>query len=337
MSDQPGYSIIVPVYNGAETLARCLMPLVGQAYPRDRYEVIVVDDGSTDGSGEIAQQAGARVIALGSNRGRIVARNRGAGAAVFETLVFVDSRVLFPADGLRRIGEQAHLPQLFHVFTQGEGRGWFDRLFTLIRARYYRPPLPLDEVEAARQAPFLITPDNFTRAAKGTTALACPRDLWLACQPADQSRHAHDDTPILRAMADRVGLLRRFDLSVTYLQRERFRDVMRHLFLRGPRFASYYLRPGGPFYHLWLLAIGLGLTALAGLAMLWAAAGPALALGIAAGVSLLCLLSAALYLARRPSDVLLVLILLPLSGGAFGAGVLWGLLRAGRPDQERKP
>jgi len=48
------FSIIVPVYNGADTLPACLEALVGQTYPREQYEVIVVNDGSTDATPQIA-------------------------------------------------------------------------------------------------------------------------------------------------------------------------------------------------------------------------------------------------------------------------------------------
>jgi glycosyltransferase involved in cell wall biosynthesis len=328
----PCYSIIVPVYNGAETLADCLMRLTQQKYPADCYEVVVVDDGSTDDSAAIAERFPARLIRLGRNQGRIVARNTGAQAAAYDTLVFVDSRVLFPADGLRRIAEVEYLPQYFFVDARGEGRGWFNRMFVLIRRRYYRPPIPLIPEEAAQHGPFYLTPDNFERAAKGTTALACPRDLWLACQPENRSRHAHDDIPILRAMVAQKPLLKRNDITVTYLQRERMSDVLHHLFMRGPRFASYYLRRGGPLYGLWIAALAMALVGLAGLVVLAVLIGPGRTLLLALALALLLLFGAGLYLAARPSDVLLVMALLPPAAGVFIAGVVWGLLGAERRD-----
>ena len=49
-------SIIVPVYNVADYLPKCLDSLLAQNLPQNEYEIIVVNDGSTDNSGEIAQQ-----------------------------------------------------------------------------------------------------------------------------------------------------------------------------------------------------------------------------------------------------------------------------------------
>ncbi|HEC21577.1 MAG TPA: glycosyltransferase [Chloroflexi bacterium] len=320
------FSIIVPVYNGAETLARCLKPLVEQDYPEECYEVIVVDDGSTDRTSEIARSFPVRLIGLETNRGRVVARNTGARAARFDALLFVDSRVIFPTDGLRRLAEIPHLPQVFWVYTRGEGWGWFNRLFSLIRRRYYRPREPLTPEEASRRENFYLTPENFRRAAKGTTAFACPRGLWLVCQPEEQTRHTHDDTLILEKIVQHTPILRRYDLYVTYLQRERLKDAVVHLFGRGPRFASYYLCPGGAFYRIWLAALALVAVCLIGLTLLAFRFGPVSALAATAGVAFFLLMASALYLAERPSDVAIVILILPLVLGAFGMGVLWGKL-----------
>ena len=73
--------MIVPAYQAADSLGLCLDALNAQTVARDLYEVIVVDDGSTDGTGEIAQQAGAQVITQ-PNAGppRSAERRRRGGA-----------------------------------------------------------------------------------------------------------------------------------------------------------------------------------------------------------------------------------------------------------------
>jgi hypothetical protein len=83
---KPTLSFIVPVRNDAPRLARCLAT-IPQGSP---YEVIVVDNGSTDGSPDVARAAGARVLRL---TGGSVAelRNAGAAAAAGELLAFVDA------------------------------------------------------------------------------------------------------------------------------------------------------------------------------------------------------------------------------------------------------
>jgi GT2 family glycosyltransferase len=73
-------SVIIPVHNGGENLRLCLDALARSSRPPD--QLIVVDDASTDGSGELAQEFGARVLRLpGPPRGAALPRNRGVAMA----------------------------------------------------------------------------------------------------------------------------------------------------------------------------------------------------------------------------------------------------------------
>jgi lipopolysaccharide/colanic/teichoic acid biosynthesis glycosyltransferase/GT2 family glycosyltransferase len=86
----PPVSIIVPAYNAAATLPQCLAALADQDYPPGAYEVIVVDDGSTDDTAAIARAAGVQVITQ-PNAGPAAARNTGAAAATGDLLLFTDA------------------------------------------------------------------------------------------------------------------------------------------------------------------------------------------------------------------------------------------------------
>lgn len=91
MAEQiPPYSVIVPAYQAAGSLGPCLDALNAQTVARALYEVIVVDDGSTDDTGAIARRAGAQVITQ-PNAGAAAARNAGAAAARGEILLFTDA------------------------------------------------------------------------------------------------------------------------------------------------------------------------------------------------------------------------------------------------------
>jgi GT2 family glycosyltransferase len=79
--------VIVCSYNGARTLAECCAGLRALDYPN--YEVIVVDDGSTDTTASIARQYGYRVIST-ENRGLSSARNTGLAAASGEIVAYLD-------------------------------------------------------------------------------------------------------------------------------------------------------------------------------------------------------------------------------------------------------
>src|SRR6266550_4533001 len=83
----PKISVIVCTYNGRRTLWECLDGLVRLDYAN--YEVIVVNDGSTDGTEKIAAQYGFRLITT-ENRGLAAARNTGLQAATGEIVAYID-------------------------------------------------------------------------------------------------------------------------------------------------------------------------------------------------------------------------------------------------------
>lgn len=101
-------SIILPAKNEAEGLARTL-PAIAGVLPE--AEVIVVDDGSTDGTAEVARTAGARVLSSPYSMGNGAAIKRGAREATGEVLVFMD------ADG-------QHDPALIPVLLAKLGEGF---------------------------------------------------------------------------------------------------------------------------------------------------------------------------------------------------------------------
>jgi len=104
-------SVIVPVYNVAPYLERCLNSLIGQTL--HDIEIICVDDASTDNSLEILHQYAARdsrvhVIALGKNSGVATARNAGIDAACGEYLGFVDSDDFVDTNFYEKLYARAH-------------------------------------------------------------------------------------------------------------------------------------------------------------------------------------------------------------------------------------
>jgi GT2 family glycosyltransferase len=91
-------SVVIPSYNGLEYLKRCIPSLLDAiAYDGGGHEVIVVDNGSADGSVEYLAQVGdpVRVIALQDNIGFAPACNLGAGAARHDVLLFLNNDMYF--------------------------------------------------------------------------------------------------------------------------------------------------------------------------------------------------------------------------------------------------
>lgn len=101
MDNEALISVIIPVYNGAQTLRMCLEAILRSTYPC--YEIIVADDGSTDDSVAIARGFACTVLVAPSHRSAAAARNRAAAYARGELLFFTDADVLIGPDTLERI------------------------------------------------------------------------------------------------------------------------------------------------------------------------------------------------------------------------------------------
>jgi glycosyltransferase involved in cell wall biosynthesis len=99
----PFISVIVPVYNAERFLSRCLDALLSSSY--GSFEVIVVDDASTDDSVKISRKKGVEVLQMKSQSGPAAARNVGVRKARGEILFFVDSDVVVEKNALARVAE----------------------------------------------------------------------------------------------------------------------------------------------------------------------------------------------------------------------------------------
>jgi glycosyltransferase involved in cell wall biosynthesis len=97
-------SVIVPVYNGIEELQRCLAALAASHY--GDFEVLVVDDGSTQPVAPVVTAYGYRYLRLAGPGGPARARNHGAAHATGQCLVFIDADVCVHQDTLLRFVER---------------------------------------------------------------------------------------------------------------------------------------------------------------------------------------------------------------------------------------
>ena len=87
----PFVSVIVPVYNAKEMVGDCVESLLNQDYPKDRYEIIIVDNDSTDGTAEIIRRYPVQYLLEAGMHTSYAARNTGARKARGELLAFCDA------------------------------------------------------------------------------------------------------------------------------------------------------------------------------------------------------------------------------------------------------
>jgi glycosyltransferase involved in cell wall biosynthesis len=94
-------SVVIPAFNGGHNLDDCLSAVERLIVPP--HEVIVVDDGSTDGSIERAAARGVRILRTPAREGPAAARNLGAKVATGDGLFFLDADVCVHADAIDRV------------------------------------------------------------------------------------------------------------------------------------------------------------------------------------------------------------------------------------------
>lgn len=143
-------SVIIPCLNEAQNLPGTLDAVFSQDFPRNQFEVIVVDGGSEDGSPAIAEERGATV--LKTDRGVSRQRNAGATAAAGGYLVFLDGDCV-PAPGWLATGighlEEGGFPLAGGPIRSDESPGWAGRAW--------------DVHTSTRAARLMDEPDEFFR------------------------------------------------------------------------------------------------------------------------------------------------------------------------------
>jgi glycosyltransferase involved in cell wall biosynthesis len=107
----PTVSIIIGVYNGADTIAVCLESLLSQDYPTDAYDIIVVENGSTDNTTEIVERYPVRLY-HNSVRGLAAARMFGIARSEADIVVFTDADCIAASNWLSELVEPYTNPEI---------------------------------------------------------------------------------------------------------------------------------------------------------------------------------------------------------------------------------
>ena len=225
-------SVVIPVFNEAAHVGRTIAD-ARDAVDRSPFdgEIVVVDDGSTDLSGSVAEAAGASVIRQ-ANRGRFEARRAGLKAATGEYILFLDSRVTLTPGSLAFVSQHLDNGRVWNgdavMDVAGNPYGHFwDVVSALAFARYLDNP---------RTTSFGL--EEFDAFPKGTTCFFAPRLLLIDAFGAYEtryadSRHANDDTPLIRWIAERERIWISPGFACLYRPRRSFGGFVKHAFHRG--------------------------------------------------------------------------------------------------------
>jgi glycosyltransferase involved in cell wall biosynthesis len=248
-------SVVIPAHDEAEHLPATIDALVAAGARSDFVlELIVVDDGSTDGSAAAAETAVADRLPLKilarEQGGRFKARRAGVEAATSDWVLLLDARVRLHADSLWFLSV-CLTPESpvwnGHVVPQTRGNpfGAFGNVLVHIAwARYFDDPRPTS-----------YGLDDFDHFPKGTGCFLAPKELLLQSMDAfvprvSDWRLVSDDTQLIRWIAARQRIHLSPEFGCDYQPRTSLRAFVNNALYRGSTFLDGHGRTESRFYAL---------------------------------------------------------------------------------------
>ena len=101
MNNLPQISVIIVTHNSEPTIEGCINSLTSQSFPRKKFEIIIVDDGSNDRTVELAKKAEADLVintepcTIGTARNKGIEKARGTVLAFLDSVTFTNSSPAF--------------------------------------------------------------------------------------------------------------------------------------------------------------------------------------------------------------------------------------------------
>lgn len=311
------------VYNGDDTIDKAIRKIFQIDYPHDHFEIIVVDDHSTDSTYSILKsleeeakqlKINFQVLRNRHNLGRIKTRLKGFKRASFQRVLILDVRSMIEPNTLKKASKYSNNTSLISNYYTQKDNSLDDRILYLLRRRYYQPYW-------GRTAPIELTEKNFNKVPKGTGGFITNRDEFIHFSEMLEGRkNESDDTKIFRKYIENGKHITRVsDVKILYVNRNGIASL-KHLYHRGPRFVDYYFHKVPKYFRL----LALGHLVLGLLIITSAIVDPVIVLTIPL-LAFLVNLAISLYLAENVIDFLSVFFYFPVLAFAFYLGVLKGL------------
>jgi len=221
MSDRPHISVVVPFHNSECYLADCIESLLGQRDAGAAFEVILVDNGSTDGSASIAARFDDIIVLEEPVPGAYAARNTGIRHARAPVIAFTDSDCVVAPDWLRSIRDGMLAPAtaiLLGHCSYPSGASWALRLLGAYENA--KSDYVINRCEAAHHFAY-------------TNNMAVRASVFEEVGPFLEWKRAADSELLHRLASNRLDLrpVFRRSMKVTHMEFLRARDRARRLSL----------------------------------------------------------------------------------------------------------
>ncbi len=166
--------MIIPVFNAEDTLYRCVDAVISADYPKDDFEVIIVNNGSTDRTFRIATSYDVRVLGTRKNVKNIDAMNIGARNSRYDNLLFIDQRTIVKKDILKKLESLNTSPVISGELNIDKYRSGHDTFMYLIYSKLYNPHFP----QSRFGKELWISKKNFRRVSKNKAVLYIEKELF---------------------------------------------------------------------------------------------------------------------------------------------------------------
>ncbi len=234
------FSVVVPTHNRAATLARCLAGLEAQSHAE--REIIVVDDGGSDATAEVAAQFPVARLLRQEHAGPAAARNRGIAEAAGGIVAFTDDDCLPPQDWLARLAEG--------FCRHPEAAGVGGRLLAPEHLRRTNALARFEEhvARVRHGAGDHEVLSGFDCPAGGTNNMAYRRAALLDAGGFDESfpYAAGEDADLKLRLAQSGALFLYVPVAMTHLQSYTWPEFRRQQFIRGKGRAYFDRKWGRP-------------------------------------------------------------------------------------------
>lgn len=222
-------SVIVPFHNATKHLENCIEALLSQTYPSSSYEIIMVDNNSTDNSTEVVRKYPKIKLFSETKQGSYVARNRGVAESRGEIIAFTDSDCTPSVNWLKNIEDAFRHPEINVIL--GKNRFATDSLILSM----------LTEYEAAK-AVFVFSCDDKTIYYGYTNNMATRKKLFNKVGPF-QEIHRGADVIFVRHVVDDYSCdtVRYFsNINVRHLEISNQYVYFRKQYIYGKSFKKYH-------------------------------------------------------------------------------------------------
>lgn len=244
-------TVVIPVFN-EETHLGTTLDALATAVKRSGIdaELLLVDDGSTDHSADVARERADGALALRvisqPNRGRFEARRAGLEAAHGDYVLFLDARVRLVPDALRFVRPRLAEAPVWNGHVDVDADDAFGDFWRLLAELAWR-----DYFDDPRSTSYGL--EDFDRYPKGTTCFLAPRAVLVKAFSQFRSSYAdiklaNDDTPILRAVAAQQRIHLSPEFACVYAPRANVGSFFRHAVHRGTVFVDGHGTPESRFF-----------------------------------------------------------------------------------------